>query len=183
MTVEEIFNKLAQHMCEGVMYHDEMQRAYDFLGLWGFSKCHLYHLFGEKKGLKCFSHYYAKHYFKLLQIENPTSPKLIPETWYKYRTQDVDSNTKKSTVKDLMNKWVAWEQITKTLYEEMYQELIAIKEVAAATYLQKYIYDVNEELCHAQKELLKLETLNYELSSIISESDKLEKKYTKKLGW
>jgi hypothetical protein len=86
MTVEEIFNKLASHMCEGTMYHDEMAQAFDFLGLWGLSMCHTHHLFEEKKNYKCLSHYYAIHYFKLLQLEPIEKPKLIPESWYKYTT-------------------------------------------------------------------------------------------------
>jgi hypothetical protein len=47
MTIEEIFNKLATHMYEGVLIHQEMAKAYDFLGLWGLSKCHIYHMFEE----------------------------------------------------------------------------------------------------------------------------------------
>ena len=43
MTNEEIFNKLASHMIEGIMIHDEMSRAYSFLGLEGFKLCHEYH--------------------------------------------------------------------------------------------------------------------------------------------
>jgi len=40
MTIEEIFNKIASHMVEGIMIHDEMANAYDFLGLFGFAKLH-----------------------------------------------------------------------------------------------------------------------------------------------
>jgi len=95
MTVEEIFDKLSAHMEEGVMYHYEMARAYDFLGFWGFSKCQLSHCFEEKNNLCCLSHYYATHYFKLLSFTNIDTPKVIPDTWYKYTTYAVDASTKK----------------------------------------------------------------------------------------
>ena len=183
MTIEEIFNKLAAHMCEGVKYHDEMARAYDFLGLWGLAKCHVSHSVEEKCGLSCLSHYYATHYFKLLQIEEPAAPKLIPDSWYKYSTQAVDAGTKRNAVKDLMNKWVEWEQSTKKLYQEMRTELCNIGEIAAALYLDKYICDVTKELCHAQKKLLKYETLGYDINHIIDQQQSLCKKYNKKLGW
>ena len=49
MTIENIFNKLANHMIEGIMYHDEMAEAYNFLGLHGYAKCHDYHHFTEEK--------------------------------------------------------------------------------------------------------------------------------------
>jgi len=51
MTVEEIFNKLASHMVEGIMYHDDMAKAYDFLGLSGFARCHDYHHICELKNI------------------------------------------------------------------------------------------------------------------------------------
>ena len=103
-------------MVEGIMYHDEMAKAYDFLGLPGFSKCQDYHHLEETEGYRCLSHYYATHYYKLLQLEEITKPKLIPETWYKYTTWSVDTGTKKSTIKDLMTKWMEWERSTKKLY-------------------------------------------------------------------
>lgn len=183
MTVEEIFNKLATHMHEGVMYHDEMAKAYDFLGLWGLSLCHTYHAFEEKQGYRCLSHYYATHYFKLLQIEDTPRPKLIPDTWYKYSTQAVDNGTKKSSVKDLMQKWVEWERSTKKLYQELRQELTSIGELAAAMKLDCYIKDVDIELHNAEKKLIKLETLGYNIETIVQWQDKLHKKYKKKLGW
>lgn len=183
MTVEEIFNKLATHMCEGVRIHDEMAKAYDFLGLWGLAKCHTYHAFEEKQGYRCLTHYYATHYFKLIQLEEISKSKLIPDTWYKYTTQAVDGNTKKNAVKELMNKWVVWEKDTKKLYQEMRQELTTIGELAAAMKLDCYICDVDKELHDAEKKLIKLETLGYDLATIISWQDKLHKIYKKKLGW
>ena len=183
MTTEEIFNKLAAHICEGITMHNEMAKAYDFLGLWGLSKCHIYHVFEEKRAYCRLSHYYATHYFKLIQPEDFTQPKLLPESWYKYTTQAVDTNTKKQTIKELMTKWVEWERKTKKFYQEMRQELTTIGEIAAALKLDCYILDVSSELHDAEKKLLKLETINYDIVHIIEWQDKLHKIYKKKLGW
>ena len=183
MTVEEIFSKLAAHMCEGVMYHDEMAKAYDFLGLWGSSKCHTYHAVEEKQGYRCLQHYYATHYFKLISSEEISKPKIIPDNWFKYSTQSVDTNTKRQAIKDLMTKWVQWERDTKKLYQELRQELVAIGEAAAALKLDCYICDVSQELHNAEKELIKLETVGYDIVYITEWQDKLHKKYKKKLGW
>ena len=183
MTVEEIFNKLASHIIQGIMIHDEMAQAYEYLNLFGLSKCHTSHALEEKKSFKQLSYYYTTHYFKLLQIEEITRPKLIPENWYKYTTQVVDAGTKRNAVKEFMEKWVKWEQDTKQLYQEMRQELCNIGEVAAALYIDKYILDVTKELCHAQKKLVRFETIGYDIIKIIEWQDEWEKKYNKKLGW
>lgn len=183
MTVDEIFNKLVTHMYEGVIIHQEMARAYDFLGLWGLSKCHIYHTFEEKQGYCLLTHYYTSHYFKLLQLEEISKSKIIPETWYKYTTKAVDGNTKRNAVKELMTKWAEWERDTKNFYQEMRQELTSINELAAAMKLDCYIRDVSKELHQVEKDLIEFESTGYDIGNIIKWSHSLNKKYKKKLGW
>ena len=183
MTIEEIFNKLASHMCEGVRFHDEAAKAYDYLNFEGLYKCHIYHATEEKHGFLLLSHYYMTHYFKLLQLENIPDSKLIPDTWYKYTTQVVDGGTKRNAIKELMEKWIKWEQETKKLYEQMRRELYELGETAAALYIDTYIDDVDKELVDAQKKLNRLETIGYDLIEITNWQEHLYKKYTKKLGW
>jgi len=49
----------------------------------------------------------------------------------------------------------------------MYQELVAINEIAAAEKIKCYILDVTEELKHAEKKIIKLESLGYDINTII----------------
>ena len=180
MTVEEIFNKIASHMVDGIAYHDELVKGYSFLNLWGYVKCQEYHYYEETRNYKQFEHYYVTHYYKLLQI-TPEKKTLVPATWYKYSMQAVDVGTKRNGIKELLTKWIEWEKDTKKLYEEMYSELTNLKEVAAAIELQKYIQDVDEELSAAQKEQLNLESIGYNLDVIIDWQDDIKKKYKKKI--
>ena len=41
---------------------------------------------------------------------------IIPDSWYKYTSMDVDASTKRNAIKDLTEKWINWERETKTLY-------------------------------------------------------------------
>ena len=50
MVIEEIFAKLKNHMLEGMVFHDQMSRYYDFLNLKGYKRCHEYHYFEETLG-------------------------------------------------------------------------------------------------------------------------------------
>lgn len=183
MTIEEIFNKIISHMIEGTIYHDEMAKMYDFLGLWGYARCQDYHHFEEEQGCRQLYFYYASHYFRLIQISEIPKPQIIPDTWYKYTSQAVDITTKQKTVKELITKWIEWERSTKRLYQEMRQELAALNEIDAAIKIDQYICDVSEELSIAEKQLLNLEAINYDMSIIIPEQEKLYRKYKKKLGW
>ena len=182
MTVEEIYNKIASHMVEGIMYHDDFAKAYEFLGFWGFAACHDYHHFMEEKDYRELSHYYATHCFRLIHVENVPQPNIIPESWHKYKAQEVDVGTKRTALKELMTKWVDWEKETKKLYEEMYMELTNLREISAAIQVQKLIEDVDEELSIAQKKLLKLDSIGYDLATIMDWQDKLYHKYRKTLG-
>lgn len=177
MTIEEIFSKLFTHMKGGISIHCAMSQCFDFLGLRGFSACHAYHYIEEAHAYMCLTHFYTLHYYKLSQEEETPKPTIIPDTWYKYTTAAVDTNTKRSSTKELMNKWVEWERDTKKLYEQMYSELIKINEICAALRIQECITDVSKELLWAEKKQLKLETLSYDMENILIIDDKLNKKY------
>ena len=91
-----------------------------------------------------------RDHHKLLKYEIKNN-KLIPDSWYKYKTIEVDGNTKKNAIKDLMTKWINWEIETKRLYESARKELYELNEVAAALEIDKYIADVSEELAGAEQ--------------------------------
>ena len=42
MTCEEIFQTINDRQIQALMFHDEMSDLYDFLGLYGFKRWHLY---------------------------------------------------------------------------------------------------------------------------------------------
>lgn len=181
MTVEEIFKKIITHMVEGLMIHDELTNGYDFIGLYGFAKCHEYHYMKESQSYKCLRHYYSIHYHQLLNIENVPNPKIIPDGWYKHNTMEVDANTKRQAVKTMMEKWIEWERDTKKLYQEMYHELCGLNEIAAANEIKYYICGVDDELVHAEKKFIKLESLGYDIGSIINWQQPMYEKFKKEL--
>ena len=168
-------------MLKGLRYHDEMAKAYEFLGLRGYSKCQDYHQIEELKNYREFSHYYASRFFKILSADTITELGIIPNTWYKYSSQAVDNTTRKTAIKELMTKWQNWEQDTKKLYQKMYAELTNLSEVAAAIQIGKYLQDVDKELKEIQQEILFLESINYNLEIIMPEQSTLSNKYKHKI--
>ena len=180
MTIEDIFTKICTHMAEGIQYHDEMKKAYSFLGFFGYSAEQEKHYNEELQNYNKLIKYYMMHYFKLLKIDDIPKPTIIPETWYKYSAQAVDIATKRKSIKELMTKWIQWEKDTKKLYEEMYYELTNLREVAAIIKIEKLIKDVDEELSEAEQQLLNLEAIGYDLTLIIDWQSKLQKKYRDK---
>ena len=181
MTIDEIFNQLSNHMVEGLMFHSQLSDYFGFLGLKGYQICHKYRYFDENKNYRKISSYYLCHYDKLIPNTPIKNPNLIPTSWYQYTRHDVDIQTRKNAIQAGIEKWVNWESATKKLYESLYGELIKIGEVSAAKELSSYIRDVDFELAEAYQEHLNLVAIDFDISDIIQEQDKIEKKCKKML--
>lgn len=181
MVVEEIFTELKAHMLEGMVFHDQMARYYDFLNLKGYKRCHEYRYFEETLGYRRLCRYFMNHYHTFIPYAEMKDPKAIPDNWYRYTRQEVDNGTKRSAIKTGIEKWVSWEKETKHLYQEMYHELMNIGEVAAAQKIGCYVCDVDCELKHAERKHLDLEAIGYDLTTIVLEQPELHEKYRKKL--
>lgn len=183
MTVEEIFSELSSHMIKGLMIHDQMSDYYDFLSLRGYKRCHEYHYKKEMCSYRKLHRYFINHFGKLIEEKRIDDPEAIPSSWYRYTRKEVDANTKRNAVKTGIEKWVAWEKETKTLYEQMYRELIDAKAEAAAIFLQQFIKDVDCELKWAERKAIELDAVDYSLAFIIGEQTKLHDKYKGKMKW
>lgn len=181
MIIEEIFSQIGQHMIEGLMIHSQMADYYAFLGFMGFSKCHEYHFFEENLNYKKLANYYMNHYHKLLLERRFNNPNIIPEGWYQHTRGDVSLETKKAYIEAGFKKWIDWERQTKTFYQQQYQALVNLGEIAGALEVAKYIQDVSDELAQAEIKHLEYTGMQYSLTDIILEQDKLYKKYSKQL--
>ena len=181
MTVEEIFSQLINHLLSGMMVHESFANYYDFLGLKGYKECHEYHHFEETCSYRNMYSYYIEHFDRLIAAGQLEIPNIIPGFWYGHTRQEVDANTKKEGVKSGMNGWVNWERDTKKLYENAYNDLVSIGEIAASEQVRRLALDVDGELEEAESLLLNLSAVNYDLDVIIPEQEKEYKKYRKKI--
>lgn len=182
MTVEEIFTRLSAHMEKGITIHQEISNMYNFLNLCGYGKCHEYHYYDEIISYRCLQNYYFKHYNKLILKEENKQLSLIPNTWYKYTSMEVDNGTKRSSVQDLMKEWIKWETETKQLLQESYKELYELGEICSAIKIAKFLEDVDEELNTAKKKQMMLDSVSYDISFIMKEQKEYYEKYKKKIS-
>ena len=181
MTIDEVFSQATGHMTEGLMVHIQMAHYYQFLGLKGYSQCHLYHFLEENCNYVKLSDYYIKHYNKIPIEKAFSNPNVIPNDWYSYTRQNVNDSVRKASIEAGFKKWIDWEKNTKVLYEQYYNELIALNEIASAKEISKYIKDVFNELAEAQQKELELKAIGYNISDIMMEQDELCKKYKCKI--
>lgn len=177
MTNEEIFSQLATHMTKGLMVHNQIAIAFGFLNLCGYQKCHEYHFYEESKNYRELHNYYLMHFHKIILENEIEKPQIVPNSWLRYTSFDVDINTKREAIRELMKKWIEWEEEAKKLFEVSYKELYNNMAFAPAMLIKTLLLDTTEELAIAQKQLINLESMNYDMTQIISEQESLYKKY------
>lgn len=171
MDTTNVFALLKAHMLEGMVFHDEMMRYFGFLGFDGYSKFHRQQYHEETEGYHRLCEYYLSHYNEMIPPRDMNRPNIIPDSWYKFNKKEVDVSTKRTGVKEAIQKWVKWEEETKALYEEMCKELILQEEIASADLIKCYVRDVDEELSKADKKQIQLETVGYDIGYIMADQN------------
>lgn len=176
MTIDEIFTGISQHMVEGLMFHSQLSDYFCFLGFKGYSAFHTHQYFAESDNYKKIGNYYLHHFGKIIKESGFSNPKVIPDNWYNYKREDVDTATRKNSLQAGFDRWIKWETDTLRLYSIMYKELITLNEVAAANMVRKIIKEVDDELALAKQEYLELKAIEFDLVEVMS---KQEEKYDK----
>lgn len=182
MDIQTIFNRLMNHLLEGMMVHEQLANYFNFLVLEGFKCCHDYHFLSETLSFRRIQRYYIEHYNKLLSAPQPNTIEVIPPNWYNTTRQEMNSNLKQESVKKGMLAWRNWEYETKKLYEQLYKDLISIDEIASAEQVRKLVVDVDEELAEVEQMQLEILSTDVDLSMIVPEQKTLCKEYTKKIN-
>ena len=80
MSVVENFSRMASHMVNGMMVHEQLINAYLFLGLKGYAECHKYHYLEETKSYISLCEYSVEHFDQIITARiNPDGiPEIIP---------------------------------------------------------------------------------------------------------
>ena len=175
MEVSEIFSKIISHMGYGLIVHDQISQVFGFLNLYGYQYEHNQHYFEENQNYKKIQNYFIKHFHRLPPQESIPKQAIIPENWYKYTSFDVDINTKRNTIQDLMKKWIVWEKEAIEVFKTGYKELREKEEFAAAKLIENCLLETTEELADAEREFINLETINYDMSVIVPAQKELYK--------
>ena len=177
--IEEV---ISTHMMKGIKMHNKLMDAFGFLNLSGYQKCQEYHVMEELHNYHNWHKFYLEHHNKLIMNDAFEEIEVIPANWYKYKRQDVDSNTKRSAVKDLMKIWINWEKETKKLLEEKYKEAYEMNDIPVVLKIAECIKDVSGELVQAESKQIALDAINYDMIFITEEQQEMYDKYVEKLA-
>lgn len=179
---DEVFECIIQHLTKGVKFHDKMMDLYGFMGLYGFKKMHEYQYLCEsmeRRQAKC----YVLDNMNLLIKEKCDEKGLefIPEAWYNMRRGEITSDDKKRYVGPSFQGYKQWEEETKELLSYCANELMYMGRMADFNEVMEMVEDVNEEIQHLEKVILKLKSVDYDMQYVLDMQDEIEEKYNKKI--
>lgn len=177
----EVFNEISRHMIKGIMFHEQMADYFDFLNLHGLKRWQEVRFFEESAELRGLHRYAINHCNKLVNDGDVPAVRYVPTSWYNYTKYDVDTNTRKTAVKDAFEKWCEWEKDTKALYEKMFKKLTENGYIADANKVNELIKGVDNELKHLTRKMLEYKSVDYNMEYIMYQQDEMHSKYEEKL--
>lgn len=185
MTAIEIFNQINERQLKALMFHNQMADYFDFLGLNGFKRMHEYQYFAENVAMRGVHRYVLNHTNQLLTTSTIVPDRVIPASWLNYCRFDVDTSTRKSAVKESFQKYYDWEYATLHFYEQKFKELSELGCIAHTNKVMELIKDVDLELKHISRCIIKYKAVDWDMTLIETEQDCIHEYYrekTKELG-
>lgn len=180
-SVDDVFAEINARQIAALMMHDQMADYFDFLGLSGYKRLHLYQYFAESKERRDVAHYYINHHGKLIQDRFEGNIQMIPESWRSANRMSVGKSTKQKAVEDGFSVYLGWEQATKDVYQKYATALREQGYVADAIFVDRLVEDVDNELERLERIITDLITSGYDPVYILESQKELHDKYKKKM--
>lgn len=180
-SVDDVFAEINSRQIAALMMHDQMADYFDFLGLSGYKRLHLYQYFAESKERRDVAHYYINHHGKLIPDRFEGNVQMIPESWRSANRMSVGKSTKQKAVEDGFSVYLGWEQATKDVYQKYATALREQGYVADAIFVDRLVEDVDNELERLERIITDLITSGYDPVYILESQKELHDKYKKKM--
>ncbi len=180
-SVDDVFAEINARQIAALMMHDQMADYFDFLGLSGYKRLHLYQYFTESKERRDVAHYYINHHGKLIPDRFEGNVQMIPESWRSANRMSVGKSTKQKAVEDGFSVYLGWEQATKDVYQKYATALREQGYVADAIFVDRLVEDVDNELERLERIITDLITSGYDPVYIVESQKELHEEYKKKM--
>lgn len=181
MPADDILAGLKARSLEGVMFHGRMREYFLYLGLRGYAAMHSFHETEERLGAEKLTDYFMAQNGSLIPDKALTAPDVIPAQWYRMRRQDTDAQWRRRAVRDGMTAWRDWEKSTAVSLKDMIFRLSSENEYGCCRLAERKLSDVESEIAGAEDMIFDLESIEYNLPTIIGRQTDIEKKYLTKI--
>ena len=163
------------------MFHGRMREYFLYLGLRGYAAMHSFHETEERLGAEKLTDYFMAQNGSLIPDKALTAPDVIPAQWYRMRRQDTDAQWRRRAVRDGMTAWRDWEKSTAVSLKDMIFRLSSENEYGSCRLAEQKLSDVESEISGAEDMIFDLESIEYNLPTIIGRQSDIAKKYLTKI--
>lgn len=163
------------------MFHGRMREYFLYLGLRGYAAMHSFHEAEERLGAEKLTDYFMAQNGSLIPDKALTAPDVIPAQWYRMRRQDTDAQWRRRAVRDGMTAWRDWEKSTAVSLKDMIFRLSSENEYGCCRLAEQKLSDVESEISGAEDMIFDLESIEYNLPTIIGRQPDIAKKYLTKI--
>jgi hypothetical protein len=181
MPADDILAGLKARSLEGVMFHGRMREYFLYLGLRGYAAMHSFHETEERLGAEKLTDYFMAQNGILIPEKSAAAPDVIPAQWYRMRRQDTDAQWRRRAVRDGMTAWRDWEKSTAVSLKDMIFRLSSENEYGCCRLAEQKLSDVESEISGAEDMIFDLESIEYDLPTIIGRQPDIAKKYLTKI--
>lgn len=144
------------------MFHGRMREYFLYLGLRGYAAMHSFHETEERLGAEKLTDYFM--------------------AWYRMRRQDTDAQWRRRAVRDGMTAWRDWEKSTAVSLKDMIFRLSSENEYGCCRLAEQKLSDVESEISGAEDMIFDLESIEYNLPTIIGRQPSLAECYHSKIA-
>nr|DAF03547.1 MAG TPA: hypothetical protein [Caudoviricetes sp.] len=182
MPADDILAGLKARSLEGVMFHGRMREYFLYLGLRGYAAMHSFHETEERLGAEKLTDYFMAQNGSLIPEKSVAAPDVIPAQWYRMRRQDTDAQWRHRAVRDGMTAWRDWEKSTAVSLKDMIFRLSSENEYGCCRLAEQKLSDVESEISGAEDMIFDLESIEYNLPTIIGRQPSLAECYHSKIA-
>ena len=169
MTVKDVFSKLSNRMVGAMMIHTQLTELFMFVDLLPDIDRQKTQLHEETDGLLELEKYCMQHHHILITANSPPSIDILNLGMLKESNCNLSPDDRAYLIRYAMKEWIEWEKESKIIYENAYDNLIGISEIAAADFVLKYVQDVDKELKNAELLYRVRDSIDWDLPTIYAE--------------
>jgi hypothetical protein len=163
-------------MIGAMMIHTQLTQLFIFIDLLPDARRQEQQLQEESHGMIELNKYYAQHYHLLSIADNPPQIDVFGLGLFKKPSKELTPEDKMRLIQYGMTAWIEWERQSKVIYEDAYNNLIELSEVAAAEFIMRYVRDVDQELKDAEMLYKVRDGIGWDLPTIYDKQARLGKR-------
>lgn len=181
MSVVDIMQAVIKRKLTGVMFHDDLQTAFDYLNLHGFKREQEYRTMAEFAEFKSLCRYIINRY-EVMPCKHADRVEVNPSNIQDATSRSgISSVQKKQSIKWMYETWAEWEAETIEQLENFVTRLVVMEYNADAAKLKQLLLGTTQEYKYLNRQILEYNDVEWSLHHIYSGQEEIHEHFKEKM--